>query len=135
MSSISLRVRGRRPVSVHEARKVVEKVLKEREPELTYDQREALKYLEKFGKLDEEELEEAREKLRSVVRDLTANERTIEVLVNRLLDVLPRDEEEVKTVLESAGKRILRRADEAVVKEILEVVQEVAERLEESEEE
>ncbi len=135
MPPISLRVRGRRPISVHEARRTVDRVLEEREPELTYDQREAVKYLKKFGRLDEETLKRAKERLRTVARDLTANERTIEVLVHRILDVLPSSEEEVKTVLESAGKRLLRRADESVIEEILEVTEEIRDKLEEGSEE
>lgn len=127
MPSISLRARERSPTNVHEARKVVEKILKERDPELTYDQREAVRYLKKFGSLEPEDLEEAKEELRSILGELTTNERTVEILVNKILEVQPRSEEEIKVLLESAGKRLLRRADEDVVRAILEVSERIAE--------
>jgi len=106
---------------------VVEKVLKERDPERTYDQREAVRYLKKFGSLEPEDLEEAKEELRSILGELTTNERTVEILVNKILEVQPRSEEEIKVLLESAGKRLLRRADEDVVRAILEVSERIAE--------
>ncbi|WP_088334895.1 hypothetical protein [Methanopyrus sp. KOL6] len=127
MPTISLRARERNPTNVHEARKVVEKVLKERDPELTYDQREAVRYLKKFGSLEPEDLEEVREELKSILGELTTNERTVEVLVNKILEVQPRSEEEIKILLESAGKRLLRRADEDVVHAILEVSERIVE--------
>ncbi|WP_456481650.1 hypothetical protein [Methanopyrus sp.] len=127
MPPISLRSRERSPTNVHEARKVVEKVLEERDPELTYDQREAVRYLEKFGSLEPEELEEVKEELRTVLGDLTTNERTVEILANKILEIRPRSEEEVKVLLESAGKRLLRRADEETVRAILEVSERIAE--------
>ncbi len=106
---------------------MVDKVLKERDPELTYDQREAVRYLNKFGSLKPEDLEEVKEELRSILGELTTNERTVEVLVNKILEVQPRSEEEIKVLLESAGKRLLRRADEDVVRAILEVSERIAE--------
>jgi len=128
---VPVRARRREPTNVHVARKVAERVLEERTIELTYDQTEAVRYFETFGILDEEDLEEAAEELREIVSEISPSDEVTEVLVNKILEVLPRTKGEVLAILEFGGKRLLRRADEDIVNGILGTVDKLLENVEE----
>ncbi len=131
MPPVPVRARRREPTNVHVARKVAEKVLQERTIELTYDQTEAVRYFETFGILDEEDLEEASRELKDIISKISPSDEVTEILVNKILEVLPRTKGEVLAILEFGGKRLLRRADEEIVNGVLGTVEKLLENVEE----
>ena len=99
-----------KPVSLAEVKSILKKVSKERE-EMIYEQKIALEHAQKFAKLNVK-------KTNDLIKDLEKIEILNENHVYKIADLLPRTEDDIKTIL--AKERIT--IGESDIKKILEII-------------
>ena len=99
-----------KPVSLSEVKNILRKIEKDRE-ELNYEQRIALEHANIFAKLPVKKTQE-------LIKELLKIEFIQEVHAYKIADILPKNEDDVKTIF--AKERIT--LDEKKIKDILEIV-------------
>ena len=99
-----------KPVSLSEVKNILKKISKERE-ELLYEQKIALEHAQKFSKLTVKKIED-------LIKELSKLDFLREIHVYKIADLLPKNEEDVKTIF--AKERIT--IGENEIKNILEIV-------------
>ena len=103
-----------KPVTLVEAKKILEKLAKERS-ELGYEQKVTLDFLKTYVQLNKKSVDEARKELHEKLPELKEHQ------IVMLLNILPETEEDVKVIF--SKERI--EMDDTKIKQILEILDKI----------
>ncbi len=98
-----------KPISIVEAKEILEK--RSKESELSFEQQNALQHVQKFARVD-------LKKAKKLAEDLSKIEGITELQKVKLIDLMPKKEEEVKLILQQDKKSIISGKE----KEILQIL-------------
>jgi DNA-directed RNA polymerase subunit F len=99
-----------KPVSLSEVKNILSKVSKDRK-ELLYEQKIALEHAQKFAKMPVK-------KTNDLIKELSALEFLQEIHVYKIADILPKNEEDIKTIFAKERTNL----GENEIKKILDIV-------------